>query len=194
MGICKRARWPRQPGPMARPSGPAQPRAGATSARLHAPHQRPRRVTCRCHVSLAPQPTPAAPPSHMQAPSQPGPAAHPGSPPPATCRPHLSTSRPLASECPGWAGAGPTAQGKCGASSRAGVSSPRTHPGLWSVRNQAPPQGGEWQVQPKPTPHPILGPWKNCLSRNWFLVPKRLGSRESLHAKIWEEKTISLDR
>ena len=76
------------------------------------------------------------------------------------------------------------AQGTCGASSRAGVSSPWTHPGLWSVRKQAPLWEGA-AGETKTNPHPIPGPWKNCLSRNLFLVPKRLGSRESPHARIW---------
>ena len=132
MGICKRARWPRQPGPIPTPAAPTQPRAGPVSAQV------------------APWP--------------------------------LSVLGGLGQ-----------AQGKCGASSRAGVSSLRTHPGLWSVRKKAPPRGGA-AGETKTNPHPILGPWKNCLSRNLFLVPKRLGSRESLHARIWKDKTVSLGK
>lgn len=198
MGICKRARWPHQPGPTPTPVAPhPQPRTGATSAW---PHAYPGGPPSHVQAPRSPQRPPT--PSHVQAPCQPDPTPTLVAPQPhvgamsawSHAHPHAG---PVSARVAPWplsvlGGLG-QAQGKCGASSRARVSSPQTHPDLWSVRNQAPPRG-ERQVKPKPTPMLSRVCGKTCFLRNWFLVPKRLGSRESLHARIWKEKTISLDK
>ena len=99
MGICKRARWPHQPGPTPTPAVPP------ATCRRHAHPGGPHPAMCRRHVSLAPRPPRWPPtPSHVQEPRQPGPTptlvaptatcrphAHPSGPlPPATCRHHVS--------------------------------------------------------------------------------------------------------
>lgn len=172
---------------MPTPAAPTQPCAGATSAW---PHAHPGGPPSHVQAPHSPQWPPT--PSHVQAPCQPDPTPTLVAPQPhagamsawSHAHPHAG---PVSARVTPWplsvlGGLG-QAQGKCGASSRAGVSSPETHPSLWSVRNQAPPRG-ERQVKPKPTPILSRVCGKTCFfyetgswcQKGWVLEnPFRLG-------------------
>ena len=98
----------------------------------------------------------------------------------------------IGSKCPlymGWESVRGGSQGELEQGSP--TPGPRTGTGLWPVRNQATQQevrAGQASEASSAAPHhsnyrlnhplPDPYPWKNCLPRNWSLVPKMLGTAE----------------
>ena len=65
---------------------------------------------------------------------------------------------------------------------RNGAAQQEVSGGLASEASSAVPHRSRYHLNhptiPHPHPHPAPGPWKNCLPRNWSLVPKRLGTTD----------------